>query len=304
MRRALFVVNPTGVRHLGELRRRCEEAARGHGWEALLMVTQAGDSSLTLHAQVRGYLEEGGERLVFAVGGDGTVRACAHDLAGTGVPLAVLPRGTANLFAHALGLPADAARALEVGFGDASRQVDLPFADGMPFVAMAGMGLDAAVVGSTPPWLKSGLGWVGYALVGAPHVFMPPRPVRLCLDGGPVLERRAHAVVVGNVGVLPGGFHLLPGALVDDGLVDVGVLSPGGLAGWARLGRRMVSGRPPRPGRHHPDLEHLRARVVELSTPEVSPRQLDGDMVEPGATMSVVVEAGALVVKAPPRAAE
>ena len=66
-----------------------------------------------------------GASLVFAAGGDGTVRACAEALAGTGVPLAIVPLGTANLTARALGVPSQGGRAVEAGFGGRDHAIDL-----------------------------------------------------------------------------------------------------------------------------------------------------------------------------------
>ena len=63
---------------------------------------------------------------------------------------------------------------------------------------------------------------------------MPPGDFTITLDGGEPLRRRARCVVVGNAGLLPGGFVLLPGARLDDGLLDVGILAPSGLLGWPR----------------------------------------------------------------------
>src|SRR5262249_41830409 len=90
-----------------------------------------------------------GASLVFAAGGDGTVRACAEALAGTGVPLAIVPLGTANLTARALGVPSQGGRAVEAGFGGRDHTIDLALEEGAGgtwFAAMAGIGLDAAVV--------------------------------------------------------------------------------------------------------------------------------------------------------------
>ena len=82
------------------------------------------------------------------------------------MPLAIVPRGTANLAARALRIPARLDAAFATGFGGHDRQVDLAEADRMPFAAMAGIGLDAAVVDSTPDLLKRRLGWTADAAGG------------------------------------------------------------------------------------------------------------------------------------------
>lgn len=87
--------------------------------------------------------------LVVAWGGDGTLNEVANGLAGTAVPLAVLPGGLANVFARSLGVPLDPAEA--AGFllsrlGRAPRRIALGRADGRYFLVNCGVGLDAAIV--------------------------------------------------------------------------------------------------------------------------------------------------------------
>jgi diacylglycerol kinase family enzyme len=102
-------------------------------------------------------------------------------------------------------------------------------------------------------------------------------------------------VVVGNAGLLPGGFTLLPEARLDDGLLDVGILAPGGLAGWARVAGRVLTHRY-RDGR---ELERFRARRIEVWTGADLPRQIDGEVTTPGRTLNVSVRPGSLVVRLP-----
>src|SRR5215472_9165095 len=149
-RMAAFVVNRTRVRAWPRVSERCRAAAVAGGWDPLWLETSAGDAGTGLTHQALA----AGAVLVFAVGGDGTVGACAQALAGTGIPLAIVPRGTANLTARALGVPSGLEAALAVGFGEHERRIDLAIADGITYAAMAGIGVDAAVVGATPGRLK------------------------------------------------------------------------------------------------------------------------------------------------------
>ena len=294
MRRAIFVISPAGIRHLEALVRHCREAAEAYGWTAEVLVTEEGERSAELHHDLSEYASDEGEKLVFAVGGDGTVRACAHDLAHSGVPLSIVPRGTANLFAKAIGIPGELGRALRTGFAGEERLVDVAFAGGQPFVAMAGIGVDAAVVEATPRLWKEHLGWLGYAATGLAHLASPSCEMTLCLDGGEPVSRHARTVVIGNVGTLPGGFTLLSGASVDDGLLDVGVLEPKGLPGWVALARLVVAGREV-PGH----FAHFRASKVEVTSSVDLPRQLDGDLLPPSNSLKVELHHKALLVKAP-----
>jgi diacylglycerol kinase family enzyme len=314
-----FVLNRTLLRDPGEFLRRCRAAAEERGWEPWFAPTSDAENGLALTCRA----VAAGASLVFAAGGDGTVRACAEALAGTDVPLAIVPLGTANLTARALGLPTQADRAVDVGFGGRDRRIDLgrltrideagiggtgaggtgagetraggTGAGGMRFAAMAGIGLDAAVVGAAGERLKRRFGWVAYAVTGATKLSLPACDFTVRLDGVEPLRRRARCVVVANAGLLPGGFTLLPGARLDDGLLDVGILAPSGAWGWVRVaGRVLARGR-----RQDRSLERFQARRVQISADTDLPRQVDGEIVAPGRTLAVSVCPSALTVRQP-----
>jgi diacylglycerol kinase family enzyme len=291
-----FVVNGTLLRDPRFLRR-CGAAAKEHGWEPWFAETSEAEGGLMLTRRA----VAAGAGLVFAAGGDGTVRACAEALAGTGVPLAIVPLGTANLTARALGVPGRADRALEAGFGGRDRAIDLgrleeagADAGGTVFTAMAGIGLDAAVVEAAGAQLKRRFGWMAYALAGAARLSLPPRDFTVRLDDAEPMRRRARCVVVANAGLLPGGFTLLPQARLDDGLLDVGVLAPAGTWGWVRVAGRVLTRR----GQDR-QLERFPARHVRISAEVELPRQVDGEVAGPAPTLEVSVCPDALIVRQP-----
>jgi YegS/Rv2252/BmrU family lipid kinase len=288
-----FVVNGSLVRGGGHLVALCREAAARYGWRAEVFVTDKAEAGVS--AACGAALD--GADLVVAVGGDGTVRGCAEGLARTGVPLGVVPHGTANLLARTLRIPGQPKAALAVALdsGSVDRTIDLAVADGVPFTAMAGMGLDAAVVAGTK--LKHQFGWLAYAMSGAVHLALPPVRFTIRLDDGAPIEREARSVVAGNSGLLPGGFSLLPDARLDDGLLDVGVLAPHGPFGWTRLAARVLT------HSHRQDrmLERFKARKVEISTPALLPREVDGELVSAGHALTVAIAPSALTVRMPRR---
>jgi diacylglycerol kinase family enzyme len=343
-----FVVNRTLLRDPRRFTRRCQAAAEDHGWEPWfapdpVAVTRATADSPALTRQA----VEAGADLVVAAGGDGTVRACAEALAGTGIPLAIVALGTANLVARALGVPARADRALEVAFGGRDQLIDLGRVTGVGgsgrgpeggaglragagaeggaglpagagaeggagivFTAMAGIGLDAAVVAATWPWVKRRAGWMAYGMAAVPRLGWPASDFTVQVDGAAPLRRRARCVVVANAGLLPGGFTLLPAARLDDGLLDVGILAPAGGWDWLRLGGQVLGGRMPGGrvpggrvpggpglGRRGGGLEAGRGRRVLVSADRVLPRQADGEILVPGRVLGASVAAGALVLR-------
>jgi len=290
MRLAAFVLNPGRVRGAARVAAGCTAAATAAGWDSLVLETSAADPGASLARRA----VTAGAGLVFAVGGDGTVRACAEALAGTEIPLAIVARGTANLAARALRLPHRLGAALAVGFGGHERRIDLATADGMTFAAMAGLGVDAAVVAAAPAWLKSRAGWLAYAAAGAGLAHGPRATFEISLDGTP-LACAARSVVAGNAGLLPGGFVLLPAARLDDGQLDVGILAPASLLDWGRVAHLVLTGSR-RGGRQ---LLSYRARHVEIRADRELPRQVDGEVIEPGRALTVTVLPAALLVRVP-----
>ena len=316
---AAFVVNRTLLRDPAGFLRRCGAAAKEHGWEPWFAETSEAETGLALTRRA----VAAGAGLVFAAGGDGTVRACAEALAGTGVPLAIVPLGTANLTARALGVPGPAGRAIEAGFGGRDRRIDLGRVEevgprradgtglegggtgnagrtgleggGTVFAAMAGIGLDAAVVGAAWRPAKRRLGWVAYAVAGVTQLGWPAADFTLRLDDGEPLRRRARCVVAANAGLLPGGFTLLPGARLDDGRLDVGILAPSGTWDWVRVAGRVLA----RSRSADRPLERCQARRVLISAQAELPRQIDGEVAAPARALSVSVCPGALTVRQP-----
>src|SRR6266566_3965988 len=318
MQPAAIVINSSLARDLGRFRRRCREAAADGGWEPSFLETTLDDRGVGLAAAAVAV----GARMVVAAGGDGTVRACAQALAGTQVPLAIVPLGTANLAARALGIPPGTGGSLATAFGGHERRIDLAVAGaaaagadgagstdagstdagttggagGLTFAAMAGIGLDAEVVAATPRLLKRRAGWLAYAAAGVVH--LPGRGERFTvrLDDDEPLARQARCVVVGNAGLLPGGFSLLPRARLDDGLLDVGILAPSGPGGWLRVAHRVLTGS----GRDGRQLERHQARRVEIRTETELPREVDGEVITPGRSLTVTLLRRALTVRVPP----
>jgi undecaprenyl-diphosphatase len=286
-----FVINGTLAKTSRRFLSLCLATAMRGAWTPDFVITDKASAGVAAARDAAA----GGADLVVAVGGDGTVRGCAEGLADTDVPLGIVPLGTANLLARTLDVPAHPRTALAIALagGSEDRRIDLATADGAPFTAMAGMGLDAAVVAATK--LKHHLGWLAYAMSGAVHLADSPTRFSIRMDDGPPVEREARCVVVGNSGLLPGGFALLPESRIDDGLLDIGILAPHGMVGWARVATRVLT------RSHHDDrqLERFQARKVEITAHAELPREVDGEVVSPGQTLTVAVRPHALTVRVP-----
>jgi YegS/Rv2252/BmrU family lipid kinase len=234
-----------------------------------------------------------GVDLVLGTGGDGTITACAAGLAGTGVPLGIIPAGTGNLLARNLGLPMDLDEALQVALTGTDRLVDVGIANGRTFVAMAGLGLDAMMLSSTSESAKRRFGWPAYVLSALRH--LRDRPIRLTIetDGGRQVRRQTAGIIVGNVGWLQGGLPLLPDAQPDDGLLHLIVLPASGLAGWLALALHLLGRR--KTGRV------LRASFTRLRV--LADREhmweVDGEVIGRTRDLSITLHEDKLVLRVP-----
>ena len=273
------------------LRRTIVEGLAQAGWpEPMWLETTPEDSG---RGQAEKAVKDGAE-LVFVSGGDGTVMAVVTALAGTDVALAVLPAGTGNLLAANLGLSPDPAVGVEVALEGGRRRIDVGVVGDQCFAVMAGMGFDAKMLEGTSETAKKHIGWIAYVGGALKHLRDRPMRVRISLDGKPPLRRRPRTVIVGNVGRLQGGVRLLSEADPADGRLDIAILSPTNLAHWAALGWAVVRRRT-----RIPRMETYTAERIEIRSNRTQPRQLDGDLIDPGKSMSIGVRHRALLLCVP-----
>jgi YegS/Rv2252/BmrU family lipid kinase len=268
--RVAVVFNPaTGGGHTSGRKRDTQQALEAAGLDVLWLETTPEDPGQGLTAKA---VAEGVD-LVMAQGGDGTVMACVTGLAGTDVPLAVLPGGTGNLLATNFDIPADLEAAVDVALHGDRVRLDVAATDDDRFVVMGGIGFDAAMLRDANPKLKEHLGAVAYVLSGFKHLRRRATRFRLRLDDRPPLERTGQGVLVGNLGRLQGGLPVMPDARADDGLLDVAVLQTRTVADWLALAVRVLLRR----RRKDPQLETFQARRVEVHCDRPQPVERDGD---------------------------
>lgn len=309
-----IVYNPIKV-ELDELKAAVEAEPASAGWAVKWLPTSEDDPGQGPAKEAL----DAGATMVIAVGGDGTVRAVAEFLGGTGIPLALLPSGTGNLLARNLELTLDdLAHSLATAFGGGTRAIDVAeieitredrTKDSHAFLVMAGTGLDAKIMSNTDPELKKRVGWLAYARALVP-VLRDNSVLKLQykVDSDRVRSARAQGIVVGNCGSLPANIMLLPDAVVDDGLLDVIVLKPQSIGGWlavlvkifwengvvkrTKAGRKMADLKSDSVAMHQG-----KSLTVMLSRPEEV--ELDGDPFGVMTGCVVTVEPGALIIKVP-----
>ena len=291
MKRAAVIVHPRKHHDLAGFRADVTKTMTGQGWaEPLWLETSPDDTGERLARMA----VESGVDLVISSGGDGTVTACAAGVAGSGIPLGVLPSGTGNLLARNLGLPLQADAALAVALTGAERRLDVGVANGRTFVVMAGIGFDAAMLASVSEKLKMRAGWHAYALSALRHLWDRVTRVEMRVDGGPSMQRWASGVVVGNVGTLQRNIRLLPDAVPDDGILDVAVITAWGVVGWLGVVADVLLLRP-----KTTRLTRLTCRELVVDTRRPRPWEVDGEVIGPARQLRVSLRPGDLVVRVP-----
>ena len=247
---------------------------------------------------------------VLAVGGDGTVRAVAETLAGSDAVLGIVPRGTGNLLARNLEVPLDdIPAALERIARGEVRRIDLGWVeiDGVEhaFAVMVGFGVDAQMLVETDDDLKERAGWLAYVeAMGRALAGTEMTGITLTIDDGDAQEVRGHTLLIGNCGMLQGGIRLLPDAVLDDGRLDLLLVSADGALQWMDTVRSVVWDNGIRrmfdreavavstDSTSHVTAERIR---VELETPLAF--EIDGEEVGEVTTFTVRVQAGAIQVR-------
>jgi diacylglycerol kinase (ATP) len=183
--RTAVIVNPANV-DVPDLREQVDKTLAAAGWSTPLWLETTPEDPGPGMAEAA---VTAGVQLVLICGGDGTVMGCLDALAGTDVPVAVVPLGTGNLLARNIGVPLRLADALAVAVNGVDRRIDLGRVADQPFAVMASIRFDAAMMADATEDMKPFAGWPAYVATGRPHVRDPVMRVRLRIDGGPPLRR-------------------------------------------------------------------------------------------------------------------
>lgn len=292
-----IVVNPTKIPDWAAFRRHVEFACTEVNWTPMFLETTPDDPGRGMARQAL----DAGVDLVMVAGGDGTVRVVCSEMAGSQVPLGLLPSGTGNLLARNLGIPLDESEALDVIFGGRADRIDLieikvDDDDASDHIAvMAGLGLDARIMSGTDEGLKKVIGPAAYVVAAGDAAALPSFDVTITLDEDEPLERHAGLVMVGNVGSLQGNVQLIPDAEFDDGLLDLFVASPENLADWVRITGSVIL-----PGKEAKEIDRAQGRTVVIECNEPVEYQLDGDAAGECSRLAATVVPQCLSVMVPP----
>jgi YegS/Rv2252/BmrU family lipid kinase len=213
------------------------------------------------------------DRVVVA-GGDGSINLVVQVLVEVGLPLAIIPFGTANNMARTVGLPLDLDGAVGVAAGSRRRAVDLGRVNGRWFCTTASIGLSVQITEELSPETKRRWGPVAYALT-AVKVLRRSHPFHadIVWDGG-TRHTRSVQIVVGNGRHYGAALTVAPDATIDDATLDLYSLEVNHwwelvkVAPFLKWGTHV----------HRREVEALRAQVFEIRTRRPMPIDLDGEL--------------------------
>jgi len=308
-KRMLIIVNPYATTVSDRLKNLVVYALQGR-YEVEAVLTEAQNHATEIGREAI----DGGYDLVVAFGGDGTLNEVANGLAGTDVPVSILPGGSTNVVARTLGIPNDVVDATEhlLGLADRfePRRIDLGIANGRRFVFSCGSGLDAsaAMRVDRKPKLKAKAGPYFYTWVAVSSFYRDylRNPVRMRLeaddrtsDGVTVLAQNSDPFTY--FGSRP--VRVCEHIEIDDGTLSIGVLRRAAQRDMGPIIARVLAERLRASG--HRQIDHFddvtEATVRSLSTgPDGSPRpfpvQVDGDFVGVHAELDLAIDPGALTI--------
>jgi diacylglycerol kinase family enzyme len=310
-KRMLIIVNPYATTVSDRLKNLVVYALQGR-FEVETVSTEAQNHATEIGREVRDH----GYDVVVAFGGDGTLNEVANGLAGTDVPVSVLPGGSTNVVCRTLGIPNDVVDATEhlLALVDEwrPRRVDLGRADGRHFVFSCGAGIDATVVKRVDahPRMKSVAGpyYFSWAAVSAFYRQYMLNPVRLWVeaDGG-----SAEGVTALCQNSDPFTYfsdrpvRVCEDVAIDDGRLAVGVLKRAAQRDMPTLIARLFSAE--RPAARHRQIEHFDhvdgATIASASETRDGiarpfPLQVDGDYIGEKTAVELRAEPGALTIVA------
>ena len=292
-KRALLLVNPK-ARRGGE----AIDAVVGRLHKGGLDVTIEPFEALPEIARDIVRLRESAD-LIILCGGDGTIASGALAVEECGLPLGIMPMGTANDLSRTLGIPMDLGQAADVILAGDTRRIDLGSVNGYAFFNVASIGLSADLAQGLHPALKKRFGRLGYALAAA-KVLLKARPFSATIrEKGEITRVKTFQIAVGNGRHYGGGNVIEANAEIDDGHLDLYSLELGRVWKLAGMLRSFRS------GTHGAWKEVRTARCVEfdIETRKPMPINADGEIVT-STPAKFLVHPGAITVFAPLAASE
>jgi len=252
--RIVLIVNPkAGRANASRIGTVCD-VLKGYGAEVSITETAGAGHATTLAR------EAGATRpdMIMAAGGDGTINEAANGLVGSDVPLAILPFGSANVLARAIGLPLAPCAAAAACCTGRVATTCLGIAADRRFLLMVGAGFDAAVVRRVSASVKARMGRVAYVLAGVRVLMRPWRNRYNVTTGERCIE--SASVIVANAAQYAGPWLIAPEASLFHPGLDVCVFHRSRRVDMIRYALAIMRGRHPA----LPDVEVFRTDSLRI----------------------------------------
>lgn len=268
-RRALLLVNPQsrrGRESLDHVVQRLQKAGISVEREAFSCPTEVSPDILRRRDEVD---------CVLVCGGDGTLNSAAKGMIETGLPMGIIPIGTANDLARTLGIPTNLEQAVDVIIAGQCRAIDVGEVNGHPFFNVASIGVSAELAKGLTSETKRRWGKLGYA-IAALKVLVRARPFRAMIVSKDTTARvRTLQIAVGNGRHYGGGMTVEENASIFDRHLDLYSLEMGSVWKLALMGGSF------REGSHGAwkEVRTIRCTEFDIRTRKPRPINLDGELV-------------------------
>lgn len=223
---------------------------------------------------------ERGAEMIIASGGDGTLSAAAAAVVGTGIPIGVISRGTANAFATAMEIPSNIEDACRTILDGKTRVVDAAYCNGKPMVLLAGIGFEAETVERADREAKNRFGMLAYVLAGVQQLRNLKSFETRIETEDKVITLSAAAVTIANAAPPTSVLAQGPAEIVfDDGLLDVTLVAPANSIGAIAAAYNLLQSADNGATTDRPDTGFLRARSIKVTTNPPQKVVLDGELI-------------------------
>jgi len=231
---------------------------------------------------------------IVVCGGDGSISSAAPAVIESGLPLGIIPAGTANDLARTLSIPLDFAAAADVVIAGHMRRIDVGMVNGHAFFNVASIGLSSELAQNLDPAIKKRFGRLGYAVAAMRILAGARRFSARIVEKGSGTRVKTYQIAIGNGRLYGGGNVVEQTAAIDDGSLDLYSLEMRNLWKLALMVRAF------RTGTHGAWKEVRTARCVEfdIETRRPMPINTDGEIVTSTPAHFRVVP-GAIAVFAP-----
>ncbi|NDJ23480.1 YegS/Rv2252/BmrU family lipid kinase [Nostoc sp. B(2019)] len=222
---------------------------------------------------------ESGAEMIIVSGGDGTVSSAAQAVINTGIPFGIIPRGTVNAFAQALGIPTEVKNACNTILAGIPRKVDVALCNGKPMIVLTAIGFEAEIIKQTNKKAKKLFGMLAFLGTGIKLLRHLDSFKVYVETEEQTINLSASAVTIANSAAPTSILAYGPaGVIIDDGLLDVTIVAPinrqNALFAAYHLLRSGFTGT----ATNRDDIQHLRTKRVRVSTEPLQKVALDGDM--------------------------